>query len=130
MGLEPGGSERASPRASPAHSARSAPAGTVVGPSVAGGAEGEPGRRGTGAVTVCRGPGLHRELGRNVQTGRTLLSALRRPRLSRPRARARHLEKQRSQRTFLRSQGRTTPVLQSVHTVAPRGAMEPGLPEV
>lgn len=122
MGLAPGGSERASPRASPAHSARSAPAGTFAGLSAAGGAEREPERRCSSCVRRIRaaqGTGPQRP-----DWTETVLSALRRPRLSRP-----QLEKQRRPRTFLRSQGRTTAVLQSMPAVAPGGAMELGLPE-
>lgn len=86
MGLAPGGSERASPRASPAHSARSAPAGTFAGLSAAGGAEREPERRCSRCVRRIRaaqGTGPQRP-----DWTETVLSALRRPRLSRPRARA------------------------------------------
>lgn len=86
MGLAPGGSERASPRASPAHSARSAPAGIVAGPSAAGGAEREPGRwcsRRLPRTRAAQGAGPQRP-----DWTDTVLSALRRPRLSPPRARA------------------------------------------
>lgn len=86
MGLAPGGSERASPRASPAHSARSAPAGTVAGPSAAGGAEPKRGRRCSRRLPRTRaaqGAGPQRP-----DWTDTVLSALRRPRLSRPQARA------------------------------------------
>lgn len=86
MGLAPGGSERASPRASPAHSARSAPAGTIAGPSAAGGAEREQERRCSRCVQRTRaaqGAGPQR-----LDWTETLLSALRRPRLSWTGARA------------------------------------------
>uniref|UniRef100_A0A8C6HLY4 Uncharacterized protein n=1 Tax=Mus spicilegus TaxID=10103 RepID=A0A8C6HLY4_MUSSI len=47
------------------------------------------GSRNAGAAAACRGPGLRREAGpRRPDWTETVLSALRRPRLSRPRARA------------------------------------------
>lgn len=79
-------------------------------------------------------PGLCRELGGNVWTGPRLLSALRRPRLPLPRARA-TAGKAAETADFLRSEGRpagrTVPGLQSgtPRRRGPLRAMEPGLQE-
>lgn len=85
MGPARGGSERASPRAPPAHSARSAPAGTGAAASAAA-ASGSPNSGPAAARGGARAvPGAGR---RRPDRTETLLSALRRPRLPRPPVRA------------------------------------------
>lgn len=74
-------------------------------------------------------PGCAGKRGRDVRTGLRLCLAHCGDLAFPGRERAPQLEKQRRPRTFLRSQGRTTAVLQSMHAGAPGGVMELGLPE-
>lgn len=131
VGLARGGSERGSPRASPAHSARSAPAGT-------GGLGSR--RRRVGAHTLVQPqraeePGLCPELGGNVRTGPRLRLAHCGDLAFSGRERAPQLEKRRGPRTFLLSEGRPAgrPVPRLLSGTprrrGPRRAMEPGLQE-
>ena len=87
MGPARGGSERGSPRALPAHSARSAPAGTGAAASPVAAARRRSPKSGPAAA---RGGAraVPRAGRRRPDSPETPLSALRRPRLPRPRARA------------------------------------------